>query len=108
MAIGNYPYGSIDVEPSPTPAFDLSLGDIFIMTLKTSILSMEMKGEQVGAHYTFIFHQDGSGQHFVVWPDNFKGCVAVPITSVANTATVQQVVYDGTNYYAVAIGQTGL
>ena len=108
MAIGNYPYGSIDVESSPTPAFDLSLGDVFIMTLKDNVTSMEMKGAQVGAHYTFIFYQNGSGLHSVTWPNNFKGCVAVPITSTANTATVQQVIYDGTNYYAVAIGQTGL
>ena len=108
MPIGSYPYRSIDVASSATPTFDLSLGDIFTMTLNGNVTSMTMNNPQAGAHYTFIFYQDGSGMHSVAWPRNFKGCITISITAVANTAAVQQVVYDGTNFYAVAIGQIGL
>ena len=108
MPIGSYPYGSIDVAFSATPTFDLSTGDVFIMTLTGNITSMTMQNPQIGAKYLFVFKQDGSGLHSVAWPASFKGCIAIPITAMANTAAIQEVFYDGTNYWATALGQLNL
>lgn len=108
MAIGNYPYGLMPMAFSATPTFDLSVANVFAMTLTGNVTSMTMTNPMIGHHYTFIFTQDGSGLHSAAWPANFKGVVAIPITAVASTASVQEVVYDGTNFYAVAIGQINM
>ena len=108
MPFGNYPYGQNDSVFNATPTFDLSIGDVFTMTLTGNVTSMTMNNAQTGHTYTFIFKQDGFGLHSVAWPASFKGVISIPVTSVANTAAVQRVVYDGTNFYGTAIGQLNL
>jgi hypothetical protein len=108
VAIGNYPYGLQAVPFSATPAFDLSTGNVFTMTLTGNVTSMSASNGQAGHTYVFIFTQDTFGLHSVAWPSNFKGCIGIAITAVANTAAVQAVVYDGTNFYAKGIGQVNL
>lgn len=107
MALGNYPYGLVVVPFSPTPTFDCSLGNIFTMTLTGNVISMSFTNQQAGHLYFFIFTQDGSGLHSIAWPSNAKGSVSVSIP-VASTTSVQAFLFDGTNNYAFALGQTNL
>ena len=108
MSIGNYPYGQIVASFNATPTFDCSTGDSFKMTLTGNVTSMTVSNAVVGMLYTFVFAQDSSGLHSVAWPANFKGVISIPISALANTSAVQTVYYDGTNFYATAIGQLNL
>lgn len=108
MAIGNFPYGPQAVAFSATPTFDCSMGNLFSMTLTGNVTSMTVTNAMAGHIYTFIFTQDGSGLHSVAWPGTFKGVISVPITALAGTSAVQMVIYNGTNFYAVSLGQINL
>jgi hypothetical protein len=108
MAVGNYPYGLITVPFSATPTFDCSQGNVFLMTLTGNVTSFTLANQMAGMFYTFIFKQDGSGLHSVAWPATFKGVIPITITALSSTAAIQTVMYDGTNFYATAIGQINL
>lgn len=100
--------GLVTVAFSSTPIFDCSLGDTFLMTLTGNVISSTMVNAVTGRFYTFIIKQDGVGPHSFVWPVSFKGVVPITLTSVASTASIQIVTFDGTNFYAQALGLTNL
>lgn len=108
MPLGSYPYGLITLSFSASPTFDCGSGNVFAMTLTGAVTSMSVINAMPGQLYSFIFTQDGTGLHAVTWPASFKGVIAIPGTALANKTSIQAVLYDGSNFWGVALGQINL
>lgn len=80
---------------SANPTFDFSQGKIQQITL-TGDTTPTFINAIVG-NYTLVIRQDSSGGHTWNWPNNYKGGVGAG--TVASTATVFNLLYDGAVFY---------
>lgn len=61
---------------------------------------------QVGGTYILIVKQDGTGTRTVTWPTiKWAGGSAPTLTTTINKADIVGIVYDGTDYFGVIVGQ---
>lgn len=94
------------VPSSPTPTFDFTVNGNGIRqtTILTSDITPVFTGSNAGDEVTVIFVQDGSGGHSVTWPSNVSDQTPQP-TSLANSSSVFEWIFDGTDYLLInAIG----
>lgn len=85
---------------SAAPDFDFSLGQSQLIVLSGDVASSTVSNPVAGIPYTFIIRQDSTGGWTFVWPTNFLGAT-IPDTGIGVT-TVQQFIYDGTDFYPVS------
>lgn len=104
-AAGIAPFTFNAVTFSATPAFAFGSGaTTFEITLTGNVTSSTVSAAAAGQGATFIICQDATGSRTFAWPAGFKGTMT--IGSTASKCSVQNFVYDGTNYYATAAGVT--
>lgn len=96
--------GTVSVTFSATPTFDASTFafPVFLMTLTGDVTSSTVSNPTVGERIIFEIKQDGTGGHAFAFPSNFKGSSA--ISPDANSVSLQEFVYDGTNWRALNAG----
>lgn len=89
---------------SATPTFDASTFAMptFTMTLTGNVTSSTVTNPIAGQTIKFVLKQDATGSRTFAWPANFKGASA--IGPEANSFSVQDFVYDGTNWRAIGAG----
>jgi hypothetical protein len=59
----------------------------FIVNLHSSVTEASIRNIIPGGLYTFIFHQDATGQHTFTWPSQ---CVnAIPVNPSPDSTTIQ-------------------
>ena len=97
-------FGLVATSFSATPSFNASafLEPTFTITLTGDVSSSSVINPTNGQKIAFIITQDGTGNHAWVWPANFKG--TCNIGPDANSVTIQEFVYDGTNWRATSSG----
>lgn len=82
---------------SATPVFDLSIGDIFEITLTGNVTSSTITNPSTSKKITIIVKQDGTGGRTFVWPTDTVRRLALVDTN-ANAVTVVSYFYDGANW----------
>jgi hypothetical protein len=85
---------------SPTPVFDLSLGNGFQITLTGNVTSSSIINLSTGL-YSFLIIQDATGGRPFVWPGNVYG--APLVGSTANKRTTVLFYCDGTSLYGLGL-----
>jgi hypothetical protein len=97
-------FGLVATSFSATPTFDASsfLEPTFTITLTGNVTGSTVNNPTNGQKIVFIITQDGTGGRSWTWPANFKG--TCNIGPDANSVTVQEFVYDGTNWRATSSG----
>jgi len=95
-------YEIIELVPSDCSALDLQYGNVFKVSLTSSITSFAVVNEDVGT-YMFIFEQDSVGGRTVTFSGNFyfEQAAGVPDFSAdaANVVNIVSFLCDGTNFY---------
>jgi hypothetical protein len=88
-------YSAIMISPSPysvtyspSPTFDLSQGDLQILTLQGDALTPMFINSIAGLSYRIKICQDSFGNHNFTFPSNFTGQMAVGFT--ANKCSIQR------------------
>ena len=91
---------------SATPTFDLALGALQKITLTGDVSSVNLSNPTAGAVYTLLVLQDAVGGRLFASAAAIRGAMVVGADPSA--ASVQQIVYDGSAYYAVSNGAINL
>lgn len=91
---------------SATPVFNAALNALptFTMTLTGNVTSSSVTNPTGGQRIAFIITQDATGSRTFAWPSNFRG--ASDIAPAASNVSVQEFLYDGTNWRATSPGST--
>lgn len=99
-------FGLTAVAFSATPVFDASTFPFptFTITLTGNVTSSSVINPTNGQHIAFKITQDGTGGHTFAWPTNFKDPSA--IAPDATLVSIQEFVYDGTNWRPTGPGIT--
>jgi len=97
-------FGITAVAYSASATFDASTfpSPTFTMTLTGNVTSSTVTNLKNGQRVTFVLTQDAAGNRTFAWPAICKGASA--IGPEANSISVQDFVYDGTNLRAVGPG----
>jgi hypothetical protein len=100
--------GVTNVAFSATPTFDAStfMQPTFTITLTGNVTSSTIINPSNGERIVFVITQDGTGSRTFAWPANTKGSSI--ISGDANSVSVQEFVYDGTNWRATSAGDVAL
>lgn len=87
-----------------TPVFDASTFALptFTMTLTGNVTSSSVTNPINGQRIAFIITQDATGSRAFAWPANFRS--ASTVAPDANSVSVQEFIYDGTNWRATSPG----
>lgn len=93
---------------SATPTIDLSSGNLFTITLTGNVTSSTWSNPTSGQEFRLIICQDGTGSRTFAFPATFKGATIPPASATLSTCSVQSFVWNGTNYYATAIGSNNI
>ena len=103
MVAGDFA-GKTTVSFSATPVFDASTFPFafFQLTLTGDVTSSTVTNLTTGQRVTFLIKQDGTGNHAFAFPAICRGASA--IGPDANSVSIQEFVYDGTNLRAVSAG----
>lgn len=97
-------FGVTAVAFSTTPTFDASsfLAPTFTITLTADVVSSTFSNPTAGQRITLMITQDGTGGWAFVFPTNVLGYS--DIGTGAGSVSVQDFVYDGTNWRATSPG----
>jgi len=98
---GNMAHKSTTVSFSATPNFDLSLSDIFTITLTGNVTGATVSNHSNGLEPIIKVCQNGTGNFTFVWPATMLGHPDIGLT--ASKCTVVSFLDDGTNSYATGI-----
>lgn len=79
----------ITVAFSPTPTFDASQANGFVITLNGNVTSSVLANMQIGQIVTFIIYQDAVGNRSFAVPPQIKTGQWLPIETAANSIAVQ-------------------
>ena len=99
---------------SGTATFDASKSSHFTLTLTGNVTSSSLSGLTPGQVVTFVISQDATGGRTFAWPAYFNGNLsytvrgAGTIGAVANKASSQRFLFDGTTLWAIGSIVTGL
>jgi hypothetical protein len=87
-----------------TTNIDLSLGNVFTVTLSVNITSLTFTNQAVGT-YLIKFVQDATGGRTVSFPLSWKwaGGVVPTLTATGDKLDIVTLVYDGTTFYATIV-----
>ncbi len=99
---GPAPSGVNTVPFSATPTFDLALGAVQKIELTGDVTSITLNNPVAGATYTLLIIQDAVGGRTFTDGGLIRGLLTVGTT--ASMASLQQFIYDGTQYFAVSLG----
>jgi len=106
------PVSATSVVPAQTPisyassvTFNAANANSFEIAL-TGNSTLTVTNAAAGQIITAVVCQDGTGSRTWTWPANFKG--AMTIAGTASKCNAQSFVYDGTTFYALAAGSTGM
>ena len=108
MPTGAGSQGTVVVPFSATPVFDALQGNPFEITLTGNVTSSTFINGVSGQSYTFIIRQDAIGSRTFVWPAIFRGALTISLGALANTASIQTIIFDGVSAYAHGIGIANL
>ncbi len=92
------------ITANTTTNIDMSLGNIFTVTLGANITTLTLTNQAVGT-YLIKFVQDLSGGRTVSFPTGWKwsGGIIPTVTASAEKLDIVTLIYDGTNYYATIV-----
>jgi hypothetical protein len=94
--------GFTTVTFSATPTFDAAIANTFKISLTANVTSSTLSNGVAGQLVTFIIVQDPASARTFVWPTNVFG--ETTIGTALGKFNVQSFRFDGTNWYAVAVG----
>jgi hypothetical protein len=103
----------INIVPySPTPYFDLSLGNTQKITLTGDVTTSSVLNGEPGEYLFFLICQDANGGHRFTWPANFRGGMNIggrdilvnAVVENPSTCSAQPFIFDGTEAYALSPG----
>ncbi len=93
------------ITAASTTNINLSLGNIFTVSMGTTISSLTFTNPAIGT-YLIKFVQDATGNREVTaWPANLKwaGGTAPAFTNAGTKIDIVTLIYDGTNYYGAIV-----
>jgi hypothetical protein len=99
---------------SGSVAFDASKSSHFTLTLTGNVTSSSITGLSPGQVVTFVISQDATGGRTFAWPTYVNGNLnytvrgAGTIGAVANKASSQRFMFDGSTLWAIGSIVTGL
>lgn len=111
--IGGGQAGYVNTSFSSTPVFTpLVPGtqSVFNIVLTGDVTSSMLNTTSMtaGCMCTWIITQDSSGGHSFVWPTNVIGGILIDSTAAAGTVTIQDFIYNGTNFFGGASNIYGM
>src|ERR1051326_255142 len=96
----SFPFGQQSQTSPAAMSFSASSFNQFLTNMTTNVSSSSMVGGIPGAHYVFIFVQDGTGGHTFSWPANVIDPEA--IDTAPNAVCEQTFYFDGTNFRPIS------